>query len=146
MIRKINCNDKDIYFEMSREFYRSGATATEIDDAKRNVFWNTILENNSLNGYIFEVDGQIAGYAITVYYPSQEYGGNILWIDELFVKPKYRGRGIAKAFFEFAEKLTDKVLLRLEAEPNNKKAISLYESLGFKKLTYIQMIKSIKED
>lgn len=145
MFRKITKNDKDVYFEMSRVFYSCGAALTPISDEKREKFWKTIVDGVYVNGYIIECEGQIAGYALTVPYASQEAGGVVLWVDELFVKPEFRGRGLAKKFFAFLDTLTDKTALRLEAEPNNRRAINLYESLGFRRMPYVQMIKYNEE-
>ncbi len=142
MFRLITESDRESYFEMSKCFYSSGAAIKEIDDAKRNVFWCEILKAQQIKGYIFEEDGKHAGYALTVEYPSQEYGGTVLWVDELFVKPEFRGRKIARKFFAFAESICENVALRLEAEPDNERAIKLYERLGFEKLPYLQMVKT----
>ena len=145
MLRKITNTDKEIYFEMSRTFYSCGAALKPISDEKRENFWKTIVEDIYVNGYIIECDGRVAGYAITVPYASQESGGVVLWVDELFVKPEFRGRGLAKEFFAYISASADKTALRLEAEPNNQKAIRLYESIGFRHLPYIQMIKYNEE-
>lgn len=146
MIRKMIESDRQNYFEMSRQFYSCGATLCEIDDSLREKFWNEILSDNSLKAYILEYGNETAGYALTVLYPSQEYGGNVLWIDELFVLPAFRGKGVAKEFFNFVSGLENKVMLRLEAEKDNERALKLYKSLGFEVLPYVQMIKKDTED
>ena len=143
MIREMVSADKSAYFEMSRQFYRSGAALNEIEDVKRENFWNEILKGVYVKGYIIERDGNTAGYALTVPYASQEFGGTVLWIDELFVLPEYRGQGLAREFFGYVQSLSGNIMLRLEAEPDNELAIKLYKSLGFENLPYIQMIKNI---
>ena len=142
MIRPINEKDKLQYFEMSRMFYASGAALRQIDDEKRVKFWAEILKNNAVNGYILEYGNSVAGYALTVSYPSQEFGGEVLWIDELFVKPEYRGKKLGGEFLDFAANSAKKVLLRLEVEQDNQRAIALYKAKGFEVLPYIQMIKA----
>ncbi len=142
MIRPINEKDKLQYFEMSRMFYASGAALRQIDDEKRVKFWSEILKNNAVNGYILEYGNSVAGYALTVSYPSQEFGGEVLWIDELFVKPEYRGKKLGGEFLDFAANSAKKVLLRLEVEQDNQRAIALYKAKGFEVLPYIQMIKA----
>lgn len=142
MIRPINEKDKLQYFEMSRMFYASGAALRQIDDEKRVKFWTEILKNNAVKGYILEYGNSVAGYALTVSYPSQEFGGEVLWIDELFVKPEYRGKKLGGEFLDFAANSAKKVLLRLEVEQDNQRAIALYKAKGFEVLPYIQMIKA----
>lgn len=136
-------SDRAQYFEMSKSFYSSGAAHYKIEDEKRNKFWKYIIEDVFVNGYILECENKVAGYALTVNYCSQEFGGKVLWIDELFVKPEFRGRNLATEFLEYAKSLDGNVLLRLEAEKNNQKAIALYKRLGFEELDYLQLIKKI---
>lgn len=143
MIRKMTESDRAQYFEMSKSFYSSGAAHYKIEDEKRNKFWKYIIEDVFVNGYILECENKVAGYALTVNYCSQEFGGKVLWIDELFVKPEFRGRNLATEFLEYAKSLDGNVLLRLEAEKNNQKAIALYKRLGFEELDYLQLIKKI---
>ncbi len=81
-------------------------------------------------------DGTVVGYALLVSFWSNEYGGEICTIDELYVKASHRGRGISTSLFEVAN--TDRslwpnppVALELEVTPDNKRARTLYERLGF---------------
>ncbi len=73
------------------------------------------------------------GYAILIPYWSNEFGGTILYVDELFVVPEARNRGIAHQLFEFLSmtKPFDAVALALEVSPANERAQRLYESIGF---------------
>ncbi len=93
---------------------------------------------------IFENVNDIAGYAILVHFWSNEYGGNKIFIDEIFVLPSFRGQGIAKSFFQYLE--TDfpmpAVALELEVTPDNSAARRLYERLGFRpaKNTYFNKL------
>jgi len=66
-----------------------------------------------------------------------ELGGEVCNIDELFVAPQYRGRGLATALFG---SLTEgdpslwptKPALALEVSLQNERARALYERLGFR--------------
>ena len=82
---------------------------------------------------LFERDGMVAGYALLIPYWSNEFGGTVLLVDELFVEQANRGQGIARAFFAFviADRPFDAVALALEVSPKNARARALYESLGF---------------
>lgn len=48
--------------------------------------------------HVIECDGELAGYAISFYYWSNEYGGLILGIDELYIRRLHRRKGIASTF------------------------------------------------
>jgi ribosomal protein S18 acetylase RimI-like enzyme len=84
-----------------------------------------------------EVNGHPAGYALLISFWSNELGGEVCNIDELFVAPAYRGRGLATDLFAvliggeqslWPEK---PVALALEVSPANESARALYERLGF---------------
>lgn len=81
---------------------------------------------------IFE--GKIAGYIILVKYFSFEFGGEILFLDELFIKPEFQGKSLGKKALEFVKDYSTenqfKVVL-LEIENHNDKAKKLYEHYGF---------------
>lgn len=100
----------------------------------RNTF--TELEKYPEKGRIllFESAGAIAGYAILVHFWSNEYGGNKIFVDEIFVLPSFRGKGIAKALFQYLEKgySLQAVALELEVTPDNHAARRLYERIGFR--------------
>lgn len=83
---------------------------------------------------VFEHGEEIVGYAILINFWSNEFGGNIVDIDELFIKKKFRSRGIGTDFIKHLakNKFGDSVALRLEVTPANNKARKLYTSLGFK--------------
>lgn len=78
-------------------------------------------------------DDDPRGYALLVPYWSNEFGGMLLFIDELFVKPEARGRGLGRGLVEWvkAERPFDAVAVLLEVSPVNVRARRLYESLGF---------------
>jgi ribosomal protein S18 acetylase RimI-like enzyme len=83
-----------------------------------------------------EVEGVVVGYALLVSFWSNEYGGEICAIDELYVKPSHRNRGISTSLFDAV--VGDRslwpecpVALELEVTPDNARARALYERLGF---------------
>jgi len=104
------------------------------------------LSNNPNRGRIvvFEKAKTIIGYAILIPYWSNEYGGIILHVDELYVKPEHRGRGIATSFLK--QILSSKqgiVALQLEVTPTNTRAKNYYRKLGFRKSKNLHLIRKI---
>jgi GNAT superfamily N-acetyltransferase len=82
---------------------------------------------------VMQKDQQIVGYAVLINFWSNEYGGNILTIDELYVAQPMRGQGLGADFVRHViqTKWNDFVALRLEVTPANARARRLYERLGF---------------
>lgn len=82
---------------------------------------------------IFAEEGAVAGYAIVIYRWSNEYGGDIALVDELYVKPPWRGKGVASAFLDHVPGLRPGRIkgIQLEVHPGNGRALALYRSLGF---------------
>jgi GNAT superfamily N-acetyltransferase len=91
---------------------------------------------------LFLEAGTLLGYAILIPYWSNEFGGNLVFIDEIFVHPLARGRAIAKTFFRslHSTRPFEAVALALEVSPNNVKARQLYESVGFVPRTYSTLV------
>ena len=82
---------------------------------------------------VCELEGTEVAYALLISFWSNELGGDVLHIDELFVVNAYRGRGLATALIESLAVREQSGLagLALEVSPNNVRARSLYERLGF---------------
>jgi GNAT superfamily N-acetyltransferase len=48
---------------------------------------------------VLEIEGQVSGYALLIRFWSNELGGEICEVDELFVAPEYRNRGYGSSLF-----------------------------------------------
>lgn len=86
---------------------------------------------------VLQRDGQVAGYALLISFWSNEYGGVICNVDELYLRPEHRGQGWGTSLFEAIWRdralwPTPPVLLELEVTPSNTRARALYERLGFR--------------
>jgi ribosomal protein S18 acetylase RimI-like enzyme len=95
-------------------------------------------ESHRGRALVCEVDNRAAGYALLISFWSNELGGEVCIIDELFVAPAYRGRGLATELLmilaENEQSLWPAQLaaLALEVSPGNERARALYERLGFR--------------
>ena len=98
------------------------------------TFWEFTNKPDKGKIVVFEQDGLVVGYAIIVFYWSNEYGGDFIELDELFTHEDYRGNGIATAFFEWLEQTwyQKAVALSIQVTPANDRANSFYQRLGFK--------------
>lgn len=147
MIRKMTENDKELYITMAEEFYNSDAVLHPIP---RDYFEKTANEalrsDEYAEIYLLEYEGETAGYGLTARTFSQEAGGQVLWIEELYIRKEFRSKGLGREFFSSLEDKNrgEIVRLRLEVEADNTRAISLYERLGYEVLDYVQMVKDFQ--
>jgi GNAT superfamily N-acetyltransferase len=83
---------------------------------------------------IFTLNVNTVGYAILIYYWSNEYGGVLTTVDELYVKEAWRNRGIGKEFFDYlSSSASEKIKgIQLEVTSKNQRALAYYQKLGFK--------------
>ena len=137
-IRKITKEDKPIYTEMAKDFYSSPAVLENIPEENITSSFELFLSGMPYgDAFIFEADGQTVGYGVLAYTHSQEAGGKVVWIEEIYVKKEYRGCGIGSEFLEFVKKSIPARRYRLETEPENDRAAALYRRHGFEHFEYV---------
>ena len=144
MIRKPTAADREKYIEIAGEFYATDAVLRPVPRAYFERTFDEMLSSDCYaEGYLFEQKGEIAGYALIAKTFSQEAGGKVFWLEEIYVREKFRGQGIAAKFLSFLIERANAcgARLRLEAEKENEKAIRLYEQFGFVPLPYAQFVK-----
>ena len=139
-IRMMREADRIEVRNMMEVFYASPAV---LSNGSAEIFENDIdnCVNDSpfLEGYIFEEDDIIKGYAMIAKSYSTEFGKPCIWIEDIYVKDVYRGQGIASMFFDYIREKYDGYLQRLEVERENEKALVVYEKCGFEELPYMEM-------
>ena len=144
MIREITEKDRKIYLELSEEFYSSPAVSHKIDIKNcENAFEETLKGSPYIKIFMFEADGKPVGYGQVSFTYSIEAGGLTLWLEEAYVKPEYRSRGLGSEFFEYVFYNYGKVAkrYRLEIDPDNLRAEKLYVKKGFSDMPYKPMVK-----
>jgi ribosomal protein S18 acetylase RimI-like enzyme len=80
------------------------------------------------------VGEETQGYLLITLGYSIEYGGRDGFIDDLYLKPQARGRGLGRKFVNFALAEAEKLgisTLHLEVEAGNDAALDLYRRSGF---------------
>ncbi len=141
-IRIMTPQDRECVLEMMRTFYASPAV---LSNGSEEIFAadidNCVNECPFLEGYIFENEGEIQGYAMLAKSFSTEFGKPCIWIEDLYIKEAYRGLGIGSQFFSYIEDKYTNVIFRLEAEEENERAVHVYKKCGYEVLPYLEMKK-----
>ena len=120
---------------MMRALYAEDAASTPADQSRFAANIESLVAHPSRGRIVlFHAGGSLCGYALVVPYWSNEFGGTLLFIDEMFVVPEPRNRGIGRGFFRELDKTRrfEAVALALEVSPGNHRARRLYDSLGFR--------------
>lgn len=134
--------------EMIFALYKENPEGETINEDK---IEDTVIElsSNPSKGRIivFECDETIIGYAILIVNWSNKYGGNILVVDELYIKPEWRNKGIGTRILNTAHLNHENVVgLRIDIEPPNKKTAEHYIGLGLKETGNTSLIKTFTEE
>lgn len=146
--RSAGAGDDDAIVAMSLALYAEdpGTTRVVADGVRATL---VAFREHPVRGraVVLDVHGRIAGYAFLVSFWSNELGGEICTIDEIYVEPARRGKGDATSLVTSLRKGSvlwpgHVVALELEVTPANARARRLYERLGFrpKKNTTLRLL------
>ena len=142
MIRLMKEQDKNEVIEMMTVFYASEAVST---NGSREIFESDF--NNCINscpyleGYVFEENDKICGYAMVAKSFSTEFGKPCIWIEDLYIKEEYRHKKLGSLFFDFLKENYKDTIQRLEVDKHNVFAIKAYKKNNFEEVDYLQFIR-----
>ncbi len=136
-LKSISSADLALVLEMMDEFYR-GQQMRFNADAATSALRQMLAVPAWGSAYLVRCDGATAGYLFLTSCFSVEFHGEFMLLDELYLRPAFRGKGLGRLAVEFAERVCRErgvKTLRLEVGHENAAAQSLYESMGFKRET-----------
>lgn len=106
--------------------------------------WDAARKRDLLTGFVqrpeagqlwlTELDGRVVGYALTPFYFALEFDGPVALLDEFFVVPEVRGRGVGVDLLRAMMAALPEAgirRVRLEVDERHPEAAGLYERLGF---------------
>ena len=146
MFRPIAPADRETIIGLMKEFYTSPAVLHPVPEENFGKTVDLVLSGSPYADlFLFELDGQTAGYALTAKTYSNEAGGLVVWLEEAYILPDFRGRGLGGRFLDYlADEYPQPVArLRLEVSEGNDGAMRLYRRAGFKPFEYRQMIREL---
>ena len=142
-IRDVREEDRVELFGMQKDFYSGEACEHSIPEENFEATLRECIRSREYGRLLIIEDEQgIAGYFLLAITWSNEAGGQVVWLEEAYFKEKARGKGYGRQVFGWVEKEYPRARrFRLEATAQNKKAIALYQRLGYRELPYVQMVK-----
>lgn len=143
-IRKFVEEDRFEILSMMKIFYSSDAVFTNGSDEIFECDFNVCVQNSPfVEGYVLTDNGKILGYAMLAKSFSTEFGKPCIWLEDLYLKPDFRGKGIIPQVIKYFEDNYKDCVLRLEVEDENSHAVHVYEKAGFSRLPYVEMKKDV---
>jgi ribosomal protein S18 acetylase RimI-like enzyme len=132
-IRQASENDLPDLLELMHEFYAEGGYPLNIERA-RAAFLPLLAPGQLGQVWLAEADGGVAGHLVLAFCYSMEYGGRSAFVDDLFVRPALRNRGVGRALVAHARTICEEAGIRamhLEVARTNASAQAVYRAVGF---------------
>lgn len=142
-IRKAASTDREAYLQLVSEFYASDGVDHDIPVQYLESTWAELCRSEDyLVCYLIEQGTEPAGYALLAKSFSQEAGGLCLWLEELYLRPAFRGQGTGDAVLRWLQQqwAGKAVRWRLEVVPSHDRVKALYARHGFTEMPYDQMV------
>ncbi len=141
-IRKATSKDKSLFCTMAEEFYHLPAVLHAIDSKNFATTFQAFLEKSPfIDIYFAEENSVPVGYLLLSVTWSNEAGGICVWLEEIYIKEAFQGRGFGSQMIQFVkDSYPNAARFRLEISPDNLQAKKLYQRHGFEVLNYQQMI------
>ena len=145
---RADLKDFETLVELMREFY--DFEHLSFDEERSPAALRQILTDET-NGRVWLIkEGEkVAGYLVLALGFSLEFHGRDAFLDELFFREEFRGKGYGKAALNFLEEQCFKIgvnALHLEVERKNERARRVYLKNGFVEHDRFLMTKWIFND
>jgi GNAT superfamily N-acetyltransferase len=132
-IRKAEPSDASLIFRFIRELAEYERLAHEVDATESDIAKALFGPNPRVFADIAEWEGEPAGFALWFYNFSTFRGRHGIYLEDLFVRPELRSKGIGRALLRhLARRCVVEGLARLEwwVLDWNEPALKVYRSIG----------------
>jgi ribosomal protein S18 acetylase RimI-like enzyme len=134
-LREAAPEDEAELLRMMRALAEQEPGKIQFDAAAAQVALRTLFAQPELGRTWLVCDGGSAvGYLVLTLGFSFEFRGRDAFIDELYIAPGYRRRGLGRMAMEFAEKRAKELgvnAVHLEVDHGNDPAMELYRRIGY---------------
>ncbi len=141
-------DDLPLLVEMVGRFHAETRTGLDVDRTRLMATLKELNVNRRAGSFfVFEKDEEVVGYGILSTRWSNGRGGQVLHVDELYVRPGRRGRGIASDFLGLVAKVApaDAVEIGITLPPGMRRAPGFLRRLGWAEAPARTMSRSLPE-
>lgn len=134
-LRSAGPEEVDRLLGMIRAFYVEDGTIRYVPERLRPAILRLLGDPSLGRLWLIDAEYPAVGYLVAVWGYSLEWHGRDAFVDELYVEPAHRGRGIGSRALELAEEACREAgvrALHLEVERPNTRAQELYRRMGFR--------------
>lgn len=132
-IRPATSSDLEAVLALHRDFFAEDGYPFREEESRANLA--RLLEEPGLGRvFVMHQDGRVVGYLVLTFGFSLELGGRDGLVDELYVAPAHRGRGLGSRALDAAEAACREEGIRavhLVVERYKDGAQALYRRMGF---------------
>jgi len=132
-LTKATPGDCTVLVDLMSEFYAE--SGYPLNRQRAEVAFSELLADQELGQvWLIEAEPGVVGYVVLTLGYSMEYGGRDAFVDDLFIRQPFRGRGLGKAALtELRTACAERGVraLHLEVGRDNAAAQSLYRQAGF---------------
>jgi GNAT superfamily N-acetyltransferase len=140
-------SDAELLVELMGEFYACEHLEFEARAARAAL--EQILRDRRFGVvHLIRVGEEAAGYFVLTFGFSLEFGGRDAFVDELYLREKFRGHGLGKASLELAVEVCRAEGIRalhLEVDRVNTRAQGVYRRAGFRDHDRYLLTKWVQE-
>jgi ribosomal protein S18 acetylase RimI-like enzyme len=132
-IRPVGPGDLEVLTRLAEDFHAEDGHV--LDEGGRRALAAIAGGEPLARAWLLELEGRAAGYGVLTLGFSVEYGGRDGFIDDLYLSPEARGRGLgrqAMAALEGKARELGVRALHLEVGAENARALALYDRSGFR--------------
>ena len=132
-IRPARKEEVGIVLQLIHDLAHYEKAPNEVEATEKELLATIFIDNPKVFCDVIDVDGEIVGMAIWFLNYSTWQGKHGIYLEDLFIKPEYRGHGYGKALLKHLAKICDeKGYGRFQwwVLDWNSPAIEFYRSLG----------------
>jgi ribosomal protein S18 acetylase RimI-like enzyme len=140
--------DEQVLLRMMRNLAEQEPGAYFFDEPTVREVLRRLLRSPDLGHvWVFFEEGTPVGYMALTFGYSFEYHGRDAFIDELYIEPQYRRKGIGRRAMQFVEERARELgvkAIHLEVDQSNDPAAELYRRAGYDNHSRFLMTKRLK--